>query len=139
LIPDIDTHQSKIAHSAGFATEAVSGVIESVAGHRGVFHSAFGAVALFLLARFAVAHYHLPYVYVLYELLSFMFFGYISHLILDTPTGGVPWLYPFSKKRFGLYLKTDGFTERTVFFPVILICDVYLIVPLIFDVGRRMM
>ncbi|HZE87041.1 MAG TPA: metal-dependent hydrolase [Methylomirabilota bacterium] len=62
---------------------------------------------------------------------SFMI-GFFSHLIMDTITReGVPWLLPIPIK-FGLppvkefRVQTDGFVEKFIIFPGLLLCNIYL-------------
>lgn len=110
ILPDIDSHHSKI----GRKLRIISDVVEHVAGHRKLFHSLAGAAGIFALAYILLRVYHPLYLILLVPLLI----GYLSHLVLDTMAGGVPWLFPVIKKRYGLHVKTNGLIERLLFRPV---------------------
>lgn len=103
ILPDIDHKNSYI----GKKTKKVSRVINKLAGHRKLFH----APLIYLLL------YSMGLGMDLRELLLIgmkgLFLGIFSHLLLDSFTlGGLPWFYPFSKKRFSLgKIKTNGALE----------------------------
>ncbi len=89
LFPDIDTANSTI----GLKVRPISTLINCIFGHRTLFHAPLVYLAL------------AP---VLYNALSLKLFlslmgGVLSHLLLDSITRrGIPWLYPFNRKAFGI-------------------------------------
>ena len=77
IFPDIDIYNSKIGRQFGF----VSRIIQFIFGHRGVFHSLW--MAMFL------------YIVLLLFGLEIAVVGYLGHLIVDMFTkDGVKLLYP---------------------------------------------
>lgn len=103
ILPDIDHKNSYIGKKA----KTVSKAINKLAGHRKLFHAPL--VYLFLYST------GLGMTSNVLTLLGIkgLFFGVLSHLILDSFTiGGLPWFYPFSKKRFSLgKIKTNSKLE----------------------------
>lgn len=89
LFPDIDLPQSTL----GKVTKPISTILNRLFHHRGFIHSPLFAMIICFL---------------LYKYLNFYFFigftvGIASHIISDTMTkGGIPWLYPFKKKKYHL-------------------------------------
>ncbi len=106
LMPDIDTHRSKLGRKAGF----VSRLIEILFNHRGIVHSIFAALAFFVLLFTASATIGISPVY------SYAFvLGYISHLFLDSLNPyGVAWLAPLTGKRVRSKIRTNGIGETIV-------------------------
>jgi len=113
VLPDIDSRRSWV----GRKVRIMSDVIEHVAGHRRLFHSLAGMAGLVALVYILLRIYHPAYLILLVPFLV----GYLSHLVLDTVAGGVPWLYPLVKKRVGLTLKTDGAIERWLLRPILVV------------------
>lgn len=101
-------------------------------GHRSISHSLFGIVAFGLLVSFLLRLAH-NVVLVDMEVVWWAFMiGFVSHLLIDTITkDGVPWLFPIPI-HFGipplriLRMKTGGFFEKSVIFPLLLVTNVYI-------------
>lgn len=89
LFPDIDLPQSTL----GKITRPISTLLNRLFKHRGFIHSPlFAAIICFLLYKYLNYYYFLGFL-----------LGIMSHLISDTMTkGGIPWLYPFKKKKYNL-------------------------------------
>ncbi|MBI4918786.1 metal-dependent hydrolase [archaeon] len=107
LFPDLDHHKASF-HNAFF----VSRIIPFLFSHRGFFHSIFPPVILswFLLKYFG-NFFALPF-----------FIGYSSHLIGDVLTvRGVRFFNPFFKFRIRGLLVTGSFTEKVIFFVIMLL------------------
>lgn len=122
ILPDIDHKNSYI----GKKTKSISKTINKLAGHRKLFHAPFLYLLLYSLSIGAS----------LQELilicLKGLFIGILSHLILDSfTTGGLPWFYPLSKKRFSLgNIKTSSKLEEIfcgilLFTNIIIILDIF--------------
>lgn len=114
LVPDIDNARSTIGKRAGFVSKG----IQSLAGHRTIFHSLFGLVmvgAFIWFAQYALglALYYQFGLHRAGEALGALtgpgvdlstgrgvafvalMVGYFLHLVADSLTlGGVPWLWP---------------------------------------------
>lgn len=103
IFPDIDHGNSYI----GRKTKGVSKAINKLAGHRKLFHAPLVYLFLYSIALGAFID-----KLVLISIKG-LFLGVLSHLILDSFTiGGLPWFYPFSKKRFSLgMVKTNSKLE----------------------------
>lgn len=103
LFPDIDHGNSYI----GKKTRVVSKAINKLAGHRKLFHSPLVYLFLYstMLRMFTDK-------LVLISIKG-LFLGILSHLVLDSFTvGGLPWFYPFSKKKFSVgMVKTSSKLE----------------------------
>lgn len=95
LLPDIDLPKS----TAGKCLKPISWTINKLFGHRTITHSGLWLIVLFvLLYKTEWA----PY-------LIGTSIGFLSHMCTDTMTaGGVPWLYPLSKKRIRLTFVESG-------------------------------
>lgn len=89
LLPDIDLPKS----TAGKTLKPISYVINKLFGHRTITHSGLWLLLLvFLLIKTDYSVF-----------LIGTTIGYFSHLLADTMTaGGIPWIYPLSKKRISL-------------------------------------
>ena len=103
IFPDIDNTKSMI----GKRVKPISFLLNKAFGHRGFVHSPCNLICIasivgVLLSIFGQTSY-LPI------LLGFAI-GFMLHLLLDAITkGGVPFLYPFSRKRFNFTtIKTGG-------------------------------
>jgi inner membrane protein len=103
LLPDIDHKNSYI----GKKTKGVSKAINKIAGHRKLFHA-----PLIYLLLYSIVFGMITLKSLLVGVTG-IFCGILSHLILDSFTiGGLPWFYPFSKKRFSLCnIKTNSKLE----------------------------
>ena len=105
LFPDIDNNKSLI----GSKIKIISTITNKFFGHRGFLHSPMlAALIFFLLSRRLQGE-------IIYIGQSFVF-GLIGHLLLDSlTTGGIPLMYPFSRKRFRiLKIKTGSKIEPIV-------------------------
>lgn len=103
LFPDIDHKNSYIGQKA----KSVSKAINKFAGHRKLFHAPLIYLFLYSIGIGMIKE-KLGLV-----LINGLFLGIFSHLILDSFTiGGLPWFYPFSKKKVSLAkVKTNGKLE----------------------------
>ncbi|MBI5871846.1 metal-dependent hydrolase [archaeon] len=96
VIPDIDSSASKVGRKFGF----VSMLIEIIFGHRGIVHSVWIPILLFI-----------AYLMTALSFLKFFAFGYILHLGLDAVTKtGIRVFGPFGLRVKGL-IKTGGIIE----------------------------
>jgi inner membrane protein len=134
LAPDLDQPSAKL-YSEIRGGSILAKVIDPLLGsHRLLSHSflgmaLFGFVANFLLE--AAKGVLLVDMHIVWW--SFMI-GVVSHLLMDTLTKeGVPWLFPLPIK-FGFpplsffRVKTGGFVEKSIVFPLLLIVNGYLFV-----------
>lgn len=103
LFPDIDHKNSYIGQKA----KSVSKAINKFAGHRKLFHAPLIYLFLYSIGIGMIKE-KLGLV-----LINGTFLGIFSHLILDSFTiGGLPWFYPFSKKKVSLAkVKTNSKLE----------------------------
>lgn len=103
VLPDIDHKNSYI----GRKTKGVSKAINKFAGHRKLFH----APLMYLILYSMTLGININKILMLG--VKGIFVGISSHLILDSfTTGGLPWFYPLSKKRFSLgKIKTNSKIE----------------------------
>lgn len=85
LLPDVDHPSSKFGRLVPFISYPVSAIF----GHRGITHSLLAIVAMsvILVNYGATDQYIAPLV-----------IGYLSHLIGDWITGGIPIFWPYQKK-----------------------------------------
>ena len=114
LIPDIDMHKSKVGKKAGI----LSRIIEFLFGHRGIFHTVYPAVILFLI-----------FYYLHYNLIAFaILVGYLSHLLIDGLTvSGVNLLKPLLNLNINGFVKTGSILEHLIFILLVVFDVVYLI------------
>jgi inner membrane protein len=118
LIPDIDSPYSKL----GRVLFPVSYLIKHITGHRGAFHSLAAALGIALVLSF-----FLPFSS---QLLQFkiIFYGMVSHLLLDALTpGGVPLLYPLSRRFSVPLVRTGGILEKIAVTPACFLLNIWLI------------
>ena len=112
LLPDIDELKSKVSNKV----KPLAHLIHFVLGHRGLMHSIWTPIILYLLIfmfniNIAIA----------------ISFGYLSHLILDCLTpSGIKLLWPY-KKRLKGFIRTGSLTEYLLFI-ALLIVDVYFLI-----------
>ncbi|WP_238901171.1 MULTISPECIES: metal-dependent hydrolase [unclassified Clostridium] len=103
IFPDIDHRNSFI----GKKTKGVSKAINKLAGHRKLFHAPLVYLFLYsiVIGMFTDK--------LMLIGIKGIFLGIFSHLVLDSLTiGGLPWFYPFSKKRFSIcMIKTNSKIE----------------------------
>ena len=104
LLPDIDHRNSYIGKKVKTASKAIN----KLAGHRKLFHAPLIYLFLYSMALGMVKD------NLLIRGISGVFFGILSHLILDSLTvGGLPWFYPLSKKKFSIgNVKTNSKLEE---------------------------
>jgi len=109
VIPDIDLSSSKVG-----GRRFVSKAINFFFGHRGIIHSIFPPILLFML-----------FWYLNVKIASYAaLFGYFSHLLMDGFTiRGINFLNPFLDLRLNGFVETGTLLE-TVFFVLILFVDI---------------
>lgn len=108
LLPDIDKRGSKIANKA----KLTSFIVEKTFGHRGLFHTPFFSLLVFLIL-FVVLNTYLSSL--IFSFLLPCFFGYLSHLLLDFMTPqGIMLFYPFSKKYSHIFGLKSRFRDGIV-------------------------
>lgn len=117
LFPDIDNSQSKL----GRRVKPISIILNKLFGHRGFIHSPCNLLLIFAAAAIFMAVWN-SFIY-LPVLIGFSI-GFITHIILDAITkGGIPFLYPFSKKRYNFtVIKTGGIGETLFLGAFLLAC-----------------
>jgi inner membrane protein len=112
IFPDIDEKKSKI----GKKNKLISGIINFIFGHRGLIHSIYIPLILFII------FYNLNK-----EIGSAILLGYFSHLFMDALTKqGINPLYPIINKRINGFFKTNSFLEKILFL-IIFFVDLYLL------------
>lgn len=130
LFPDIDNTQSKL----GRKIKPISIILNKLFGHRGFVHSPCNLILIFAAAIIFMAVFenftYLP------VLIGFSI-GFITHMILDAITkGGIPFLYPFSKKRYNFtIIKTGGIGEALFLGVFLLACGAISIVVILLSNG----
>jgi len=118
VFPDIDEPHSWI----GCRTRGLSDILNKIFGHRGLTHSLFGLIIVFLTITLMVTLTHFKAVYGLYFMI-----GYGLHLIEDSfSKSGIKWLLPLSKKNFQsgigvFYYRTGSMVENLIFIGTVLI------------------
>lgn len=119
LIPDIDCPTSTIGKPLFF----LSMPINKLCGHRGFFHAPFLYLILWIAAWTATRH---------NIFVNAAFIGIASHLLLDSCNpSGIPWLYPFSKKKQHLAKIYTGKLGDSMVAVIMTIAWVYLTFPAI--------
>ena len=114
LFPDIDETKSKI----GRENKILSKTINFFFGHRGIFHTIYIPVLLFLILI-------LFNVKVIIGIAVFI--GYLSHLFLDAITRhGIMPFYPIYNKRISGFIRTNSIIEKG-FFIIIIALALYLV------------
>lgn len=118
LLPDIDEKQSSISHKH----PVLHGLAASIDKHRGVFHSIWVPVIIFLIAHFVISRYFsIPSL-----LLMGLFIGYGSHLLADSFTvQGIAPLHPIHKGRMKGLIKTGGIAETVFLVAMVVFLLVY--------------
>ncbi len=132
LLPDIDNATSDIWDKVRGGSLLAKIIQPIIGGHRLISHSLLGVVIVgFLLKQllFAISHVLIVDMTIIWWSIII---GYLSHLIADSfTTEGVPWLLPI-RNRFGfppfkfLRIKTGGFMEHFIIFPLLLAANGYL-------------
>jgi inner membrane protein len=114
LLPDVDTPGSTLAKWIKPLK------IFSIVGHRGIFHS-WLIPGLLLLASWQMGRSTLPYAMLASLSLQLMFWGCISHLILDAfNPSGIPLFWPLPRAvrllPLQLCVKSGGFADWGIMF-----------------------
>lgn len=114
LFPDIDSRTSKM----GKKLKITSKIVSSLFGHRGFFHSPLFAGLIYLLCRFLFERNGITEFSPIY--IGFIA-GMLMHLACDMATkGGLPLLYPYTRKRFSISILESGSKYEVI--PLIFIC-----------------
>ena len=108
LIPDIDLPASTV----GKKVKLIAKIINKMFGHRTITHAPIWLIPLFLL-YLKTPELMTGYSEVVVQIVQGLLFGYMigffTHLFGDLLTkGGIPFCYPFSKKRFRLSWSESG-------------------------------
>lgn len=126
LFPDIDHPQSSLGRQLPIVSDGISLIM----GHRGGMHSLLAALLVGAAAALGMRFVISPHYLFLGGILVAAFvLGYLSHLALDALTpSGVPFLWPFSERKFSLPLAhTGSFIETCVVFPALLLVLMFLV------------
>lgn len=111
MIADIDIPQSKIGRKAG----VVSWLIEKLFGHRGVLHSLYPVVVIYILF-FWVFEWHLIGLGVIV--------GYLSHIFIDLfNKEGIVLLPPFRWSRVRGFITSGGIVDYVLFI-LLIVADI---------------
>ena len=106
LMPDVDTPESKFGKKTG----PLAHIFRFLAGHRGIFHSAFAAIFFAGLVWFIVNP--------MYG--TALFIGYASHLLIDGFTkSGINYLHPISNFRISGFITTGGMSENLLLIGIV--------------------
>lgn len=98
LLPDIDERNSKISRQSGI----IGSIVGLLTKHRGIFHSVFLAILLFLLITAFWSNYYA----------WAMLIGYFGHLLGDALTPmGIQVFYPLSRFKLRGPIKTGRILE----------------------------
>lgn len=115
LLPDIDETRSRIGRKNKLASKTINFIF----GHRGLFHTIYIPLLLFLI---------LILFNVKIIIGTAVFIGYLSHLFLDAITRqGIRPFYPLYNKRINGFIKTNSIFEK-VFFLAVVVLNIYLVV-----------
>lgn len=118
LFPDIDEPHSWI----GCRTRGISDILNTIFGHRGLTHSLFGLITVFLTIMLLITLTHFKAITGVYFMI-----GYALHLVEDSfSKTGIKWLLPLSDKNFQsgmgiFYYRTGRLVENLIFFSTLLI------------------
>jgi len=114
IFPDIDVKSSKISKKL-----RPFSYITSLLGHRGILHTIYFPITLFLV------------LFILNQkLLSLaVLIGYSLHLLLDITTKkGIALLYPLSKKRIKGFIKVGSLIENILLI-ILIVLIIYKLIP----------
>jgi len=101
VLPDLDSAKSKVNRWSGIIGITIAFLFK----HRGLFHSMFLHLLLFLIAWSIVGVYYA----------SGLFLGYLAHFAGDSVTrGGVCVFYPFSRYKIKGPIKVGSFSESVI-------------------------
>ncbi len=109
LLPDLDNPYSKL----GGKIRPISTIIRFIFGHRGIFHSVFPALLIFVVF----------YLFLDMKLYGIsLSLGFILHLVMDGLTKeGINFLYPLSKFKISGFIKTGGIFEWILFCSLVIL------------------
>ena len=118
LMPDVDTPESKLGRQVGI----LSRLFRFLAGHRGIFHSAFAAVFFAAIVWIVFGPTYG----------TAMFIGYASHLLIDGFTkSGINYLHPITTFRISGFIVTGGMSENLLLVGIVA-ADVWKIINVFF-------
>ena len=107
LLPDIDESRSKI----GRRNKLISKTIGFIFGHRGIFHTIYIPLVLFVLLDL-----------INFEIAFACLIGYFSHLLLDALTkNGIKPFYPLFNIKIRGFFKTNSIIEKLFFLALVLV------------------
>lgn len=113
LLTDIDTPKSKL----GKKLKPLSTIFSFLFGHRGLFHSIWFPLALFITHLYFFRS----------TVLLALTIGYTSHLIIDGFTKqGINFLHPIANLRLSGFIETGTFLE-TILLIIFIIADILII------------
>ena len=105
-LPDVDSTNSKFGSKLGIFSFGIN----SLFGHRGLFHSIWMG-----LVFSGVLYYFFGWFIALA-----LFVGYFSHILIDGFTiQGVNFIHPFGKLNLSGFIETGGFLEKVLFFGLV--------------------
>ena len=111
IFPDIDETKSKI----GKKSKLLSGIINFIFGHRGLIHSIYIPLILFII-----------FFNINKEIGIAILLGYLSHLAIDAINkAGIRPFYPLINKKINGFVKTGSFIEKILFL-IIVFMDLYI-------------
>ena len=106
LLPDIDESRSKV----GRKNKLISKTIGFIFGHRGIFHTVYIPLVLFVLLNL-----------INFEIAFACLIGYFSHLLLDAMTkNGIRPFYPLFNVKISGFFKTNSIIEKLFFLTLVL-------------------
>jgi inner membrane protein len=102
VLPDVDLQKSKL----GKRIRPISDIINFIFGHRGIFHSIFVLLFLFLVFySFGLTYYGIA-----------LLIGYLGHLLADSfSKEGINFLNPISRFRIRGFMRVGGMLEYIIF------------------------
>jgi len=133
IAPDIDQPTAPFWRNLPIGGMFGRTLARLLGGHRFLSHSLLGIFLFGVSFRYILSVFHPSFPKLDMEIIWWAFMiGFVSHLVMDTFTHeGVPWLLPLPVK-FGLppirplRVKTGGFMERFILFPVLIILNLYI-------------
>lgn len=133
LAPDIDQPTAKLWNNLRGGSLIGRIIHPLLGGHRYLSHSISGIILFGILTWFVLSKIQTVLLVDMQIVWWSFMSGFISHLIMDSFTQeGVPWLFPVPLRlgippfRF-MRIKTGGIFEKSFVFPMLLICNIYLI------------
>ncbi|MCR4441944.1 MAG: metal-dependent hydrolase [Peptococcaceae bacterium] len=119
LLPDIDSPFSQV----GRRVFPAAWILKLTVGHRGVFHSVLAAAVVAAASCFIPTDILPPAL-----MMKAVFAGYLSHILLDSLSGGTYAFYPLPARVGVSLVSTGGFLEKIVLSPALLIAVCWLAV-----------